>query len=79
MSFDSLYLNPRKTTRDWITGEILVCGDHDGSQHEHPQLVWTFDYCEQCGESVLVCTVCNACISCCRCGNYHSTDCEWPL
>lgn len=79
MSFGPLYLNPRKTTRHWITGEVIICGNHDGLQHQHPMALWSSDYCEDCGETVLVCDECRACISCCSCGNYHSTDCEWPL
>jgi len=79
MPYDPLYLGPRKTTTDPYTGETVVCSDDNGDQHKHPISARDFDFCEACGDVVLLCTRELRCISCCSCGAYHSMDCGWPL
>ena len=79
MSFDSVYrLNSRKVMLHPCTGETVICSADNGSQHPagHQR---DLDLCEECGDVVRVCVQDQRCISCCRCGNYHSMDCDWPL
>jgi len=80
MSFDQHYsLNPRKVTRHPVTGDMVWCELHDGSQHPDDHRPFGYDLCEDCDAQLRDCFVCNAVINCCDCGNYHSIDCAWPV
>jgi hypothetical protein len=67
----------RKVTRDPWTGAVIFCSENDGTQHTRAHAL-EVDLCEECDGLVLVCTVERRCVSCCRCGAYHSMDCDWP-
>jgi hypothetical protein len=72
----------RRTVIHPYFGFLVACGRHDGLQHDcdpDKELSVTTDVCDQCGQTLAVCADCRYVISCCRCGAYHSVDCEWPL
>jgi len=72
------HLRPLKVIVHPYSGEPITCSDDDGSQHDRWH-VQAEEFCEDCADSVWVCTECQRCVSCCFCGLYHSTDCPWPV